>query len=249
MRAYLREELAGRWQVIEAADGEAGWAAVREQEPALVVSDVMMPKADGTELCRRIKAEEALRAIPVLLLTARAGEEATLEGLEAGADDYVEKPFGPEELRRRIDNHLSARRHLEARYREEVSIEALGAVVESEEQPFVERVLEAAGGRLSNPDFGVGDLAEAMALSRRQLTRRLKRAVGEPPGQVLRRLRIERGKRLLREGAETVSEVAYAAGFRSPSAFSHAFGEVVGCTPTEFMEECAGKQPEGGRDA
>ncbi|HKL88247.1 MAG TPA: helix-turn-helix domain-containing protein, partial [Salinibacter sp.] len=178
-----------------------------------------------------------LRSIPVLLLTARAGEEATLEGLEAGADDYVEKPFGPEELRRRIENHLSARRHLEARYREEVSIEALGAVVESEERPFVERVLEAAGGRLSNPDFGVGDLAEAMALSRRQLTRRLKRAVGEPPGQVLRRLRIERGKRLLREGAETVSEVAYAAGFRSPSAFSHAFGEVVGCTPTEFVEE------------
>jgi AraC-like DNA-binding protein len=79
-----------------------------------------------------------------------------------------------------------------------------------------------------------------MALSRRQLTRRLKGAVGEPPGQVLRQLRIERGKQLLEEGVETVSEVAYATGFRSPSAFSHAFGEVVGQTPTAYADEHCG---------
>jgi transcriptional regulator GlxA family with amidase domain len=200
----------------------------------------MMPGLSGTELCRKIKADEALRAIPVLLLTARAGEEATVAGLEAGADDYVSKPFGPDELRGRIENHLAARRHLEARYREEVSVEVLGAVVEAEEQPFVERVMEAAEEQLSNPDFGVGDLAEEMALSRRQLTRRLKGAVGEPPGQVLRQLRIERGKQLLEEGVETVSEVAYATGFRSPSAFSHAFGEVVGQTPTAYADEHCG---------
>jgi len=237
MRAYLHEELAEQWHVITAADGEAGWERVQADEPDLVVSDVMMPGLSGTDLCRRIKSDEARRAIPVLLLTARAGEEATVEGLEAGADDYVAKPFGPDELRGRIENHLAARRHLEARYRQEVAVEALEAVVELDEQPFVERVLTAAGEQLSNPDFGVGALAEEMALSRRQLTRRLKQAVGEPPGQVLRQLRIERGKALLREGAETVSEVAYATGFRSPSAFSHAFGEVVGQTPTEYVEE------------
>jgi DNA-binding response OmpR family regulator len=236
MRAYLHEELSRGWNVIIAADGEAGWERVQADEPDLVVSDVMMPGLSGTDLCRKIKADEALRATPVLLLTARAGEEATVEGLEAGADDYVSKPFGSNELRVRIENHLAARRHLEARYRQEVAVEALGAVVEVDEQPFVERVLTAAGEQLSNPDFGVGALAEEMALSRRQLTRRLKRAVGEPPGQVLRQLRIERGKVLLRNGAETVSEVAYATGFRSPSAFSHAFGEMVGQTPTEYVE-------------
>jgi signal transduction histidine kinase/DNA-binding response OmpR family regulator len=237
MRAYLRDELGRHWHVLEATDGADGWETVQAERPDLVVSDVMMPEVDGFELCGRIKADPELRAIPVLLLTARADEEATLEGLESGADDYVAKPFGPEELRQRIENHLAARRHLERRYRGEVEIEALDAVLEAEEQSFAEAVLEAVEGNLGNPDFGVGDLAEEMALSRRQLTRRLKESVGEPPGEVLRRLRIERAKAHLREGAETVSEVAYAVGFRSPSSFSQSFRKAVGQSPTEYAEQ------------
>ncbi|PSQ81287.1 MAG: histidine kinase, partial [Bacteroidetes bacterium QS_1_65_9] len=208
--------------------------------PDLVVSDVMMPGMDGFELCRRIKAEEALRSIPVLLLTARAGEEGTLEGLESGADDYVAKPFGPEELRRRIENHLAARRHLQAQYRAELTVEALGTVVDAEERPFVEEVLSTIEESLANPDFGVGDLAEAMALSRRQLTRRVKKVTDETPGELIRTCRLQRAQQLLEGGSKTVAEVAYATGYRSPSHFSQSFREAVGQPPSEYAEQDEG---------
>jgi CheY-like chemotaxis protein len=237
MRAYLREELRGDYAVLDAADGEEGWDTVQAERPDLVVSDVMMPETDGFELCRRIKDDEALRSIPVLLLTARADEEATLEGLESGADDYVAKPFGPEELRRRIENHLAARRHLEARYREEVRLAPFDTAADADAVPFVEDVTKTIEAHIGNPDFGVGDLATEMALSRRQLARRLKEAVGASPSDVLRRCRIERAKTLFEEGAETVSEVAYAVGYRSPSHFSQVFQEEVGKTPSAYPDE------------
>jgi DNA-binding response OmpR family regulator len=237
MRAYLREELGESYTVCEAADGEEGWERVQADVPDLVVSDVMMPDTDGFELCRRIKADEALRTIPVLLLTARADEEATREGLSSGADDYVAKPFDVRELEQRIENHLAARRHLQAHYQDTVRVPALGTDVEDEEVPFVEAVTETIGEHLENPDFGVGELAEEMALSRRQLSRRLKAAVDESPSDFLRRCRIERAKALFEQGAETVSEVAYAVGYRSPSHFSQVFQEAVGTAPSAFREE------------
>ncbi len=237
MRAYLREQLAAHWHVLEAADGEAGWRTVREERPDLVLSDVMMPGTDGIELCDRIKNEEPLRTIPVLLLTARVGDDAVLEGLQVGADDYVEKPFDVTELRQRIENHLASRRHLREQHRKEVRLEALEVVVEEEDVPFAEEVVTVVEERLSNPDFTVSRLAEEMALSRRQLTRRLKDVLGETPGALIRRRRIERAKEYLEGEAETVAEVAYATGFRSPSAFSQTFRDVVGTSPSAYRTE------------
>jgi signal transduction histidine kinase/DNA-binding response OmpR family regulator len=237
MRAYLQEQLVDPWTVLAAPDGRAAWKMVQAEAPDLVLSDVMMPGLNGFELCRRIKADEALRTIPVLLLTARADADATREGLSAGADDYVAKPFDAEELRQRIENHLAARRHLRNQYREELEIDAFEAVTEIEQRSFVETAIEAVEAHLGNPDFTVEQLAEAVALSRRQLTRRLKQAVGETPSSFIRQYRIERAKTLFENGAETVSEVAYATGFRSPSHFSQAFKEEVGTTPSGYQEE------------
>ncbi|PQJ34848.1 hypothetical protein BSZ35_09750 [Salinibacter sp. 10B] len=234
MRAYLHEQLSHSWRILEATNGEEGWEQVQKNEPDLVLSDVMMPETDGYALCRRIKADEQLRVTPVLLLTARADETATREGLQCGADDYVAKPFDVEELRQRIANHLAARRHLQSHYREEVSLAGLNAT--AEEQSFLERVVDATEGRLQDPDFTVGDLASEMALSRRQLTRRLKKAVGETPGNVIYRLRIERAKTLLASDTTSVAEVAYAVGYRSPSSFSQSFRKMVGCPPSEYVE-------------
>jgi Transcriptional regulator containing an amidase domain and an AraC-type DNA-binding HTH domain len=195
----------------------------------------MMPGLDGFELCRRLKAEEDLRMIPVLLLTARAGEEATREGLSSGADDYVAKPFDVGELRRRIENHLAARRHLQARYRDEVEIGA--TVVDEEDRSFVEELIGVIDEHLSNPDLTVGQLADEMALSRRQFSRRVKRATGEPPGTFLRSYRIEQAKTMLERDPGTIAEVAYAVGFTSPSSFSQAFRKHVGTSPSTYADE------------
>lgn len=237
MRAYLQEILSSRWNVLDAQDGEEGWALVQEKQPDLVLSDVMMPGCSGVELCERIKGDETLRVTPVLLVTARAGDDAAVQGLSAGADDYVTKPFDVEELRQRIQNHLAARAHLEDQYRERVELAGLGTEIEEEVLPFMEEVIEAADERLSDPDLTVGDLASAVALSRRQFTRKVKQSIGEPPGDLIHQLRLERAKTLLTGGAESVAEVAYAVGYRSPSAFTQAFRRELGKTPTEYVEE------------
>jgi signal transduction histidine kinase/ligand-binding sensor domain-containing protein/DNA-binding response OmpR family regulator len=237
MRAYLREALSRQWRMLEAADGEAGWTKVQEDAPDLVLSDVMMPNVGGFELCERIKSDPDLRTVPVVLLTARTRDEDTLEGLECGADDYVAKPFDPAELRRRIENHLAAREHLRERHRTEVRMAPVDTVVEEEDVPFVEEVIEAVETRLSDPGLTVSQIADAVALSRRQLTRRLKDAVGQAPAAFVRTRRIERAKELLEEAPETIAEVAYAVGFRSPSSFTKTFREETGHTPTEYVDE------------
>ncbi|MFP5288395.1 MAG: ATP-binding protein, partial [Thermoanaerobaculia bacterium] len=109
LRGLVAQRLAARYQVEEAREGEAGLAAARRTAPDLIVSDVMMPGMDGHELCRRLRADPALAAVPVILLTARAGSEAIVEGLEVGADDYVVKPFAVRELEARIAAHLRAK--------------------------------------------------------------------------------------------------------------------------------------------
>jgi signal transduction histidine kinase/DNA-binding response OmpR family regulator len=240
MRHFLHRQLAEDWTVRTAADGEEGWSMLQTLQPDLVLSDVMMPTVNGLELCERIKEDEALRETPVLLLTARAGDRAAVEGLGSGADDFVTKPFDMDELRQRIRNHLAAREHLRARYRDEVELAQLGATVAEESVSFVEEAIAVVEEHLGDPDFTVGRFADEVALSRRQLGRRLKDAVDKPPSKFIRDYRIESAKAQLKTDPETIAEVAYAVGFRSPSHFTQTFQEYAGCTPSMFVERHAG---------
>jgi DNA-binding response OmpR family regulator len=131
MRTFLREQLKDQWQIRLAENGVEGWRCVQENPPDLVLSDVMMPEMDGVELCARIKDDDTLQTIPVILLTARSETDATVEGLRGGADDYLEKPFDVTELRQRIDSQLAAHRRLRDRYRQEVHLDTLDVTIES----------------------------------------------------------------------------------------------------------------------
>lgn len=233
MRAYLRRHLSGDYDIIEAEDGEAGLQTAREHEPDLIVSDVMMPRASGTALCEAIKSDEDLRATPVVLLTAKAASSDAIEGLEHGADDYLTKPFDIGELRARIERLLSERQRLRDRFSETVQIEPTGETTSADNAPFLAEVRSVVEARLGDPQFGAGDLAAEMALSQRQLTRRLKETTGETPAALIRRLRLERAAQLLEEG-RTVSETAYAVGYNSPSHFAKAFRKHFGCAPSEY---------------
>ncbi|MEF8940604.1 MAG: ATP-binding protein [Salinivenus sp.] len=237
MRAYLRRHLSADYTVVEAEDGEAGLRAAREHEPDLIVSDVMMPEMDGTALCEAIKADEALQTIPVVLLTAKATSADAVEGLECGADDYISKPFDVEELCARIERLLSTREQLRDRFSETMQVEPTGETTAVENAPFLEEVLAVVEAHLGDAHFGAEDLAAEMALSPRQLTRRLKEAAGETPAALIRRLRLEHAARLLDDEARTVSETAHAVGYDSPSHFAKAFRKHVGCAPSDYGEE------------
>ena len=246
VRAYVRRhvEKAG-YRVIEAADGEAGLEAVRAWLPDLVVSDVMMPRLDGLGLCRALKANPATEFVPVVLLTAKAAPEDRLDGIRELADAYLTKPFAPDELVATIAARIAVRQRLRERLRAggaapggdgEAAPPALvpsPVDVDSAESVFVEDVRAAVEAAIPDEDFSVERLAEAVGLSRSQLHRRLKEALDRTPSEVVRTMRLERAAQLLEARAGTVSEVAYAVGFKSVAHFSTSFQKHHGRRPSE----------------
>ena len=249
LRAYLGQHLAPHYRLEEAADGQAGLEAARRlaeagDPPALVISDVMMPRLDGLGLCRALKADPALGHIPVVLLTARADEASRLEGLGEGADDYLAKPFSADELLARCENLIEVRRRLRARFSGQVVVSPTEVVVESEDAAWLEEVKAVVEAHLAEPAFTVEWLADALAMSTRSLHRRLKEASGLTPNAFLRTMRLERAAHLLRHEAGTVAEVARAVGYDDPSYFGRVFRQGFGVAPSGYAET-VGEREEG----
>lgn len=234
LRSYMRAVLAGGYQVMEASDGSEGLRLALESVPDLVVSDVMMPGMDGFALCAALRDDLRTSHVPVVLLTARADAESRIGGYESGADDYVSKPFAAEELAVRIRNLIEQRRRLRLRYSRSVLV--LGAddmEMPVREVAFLERIKQVVQERLASPEFGVDSLAEACDMSRSQLERKLVALVGETPGSLIRRIRLERAAQLLSTSGSQVKQVAASVGYRSVNHFSEAFRGMFGHLPSE----------------
>ncbi len=235
VRGYVRTHLESDYRIIEAADGEEGHESTLTHRPDLILADVMMPIMDGYEMCRLIRANEELRHIPVVMLTAKAAEQDTLEGLQSGADDYLAKPFSVPELKARISNLIGSRRNLRERFSREIIVRPADITITPDDEVFLDRVLAAVSHHIGDTNLTMDWLADEIGLSRRQLERRLESVTGESPAALVRRLRLERSSQLLRAGAGTISEIAYAVGFKSRAHFSRAFKEVYGTSPSAHM--------------
>ncbi len=262
MRRYIADGLRAAYQIVEAADGEAGLLKARAVVPDCIVSDVMMPGMDGFDFCRAVKTDPALDHIPVILLTARASTESAVEGLHTGADDYVRKPFNARELEARVRGLIESRRRLRARFSEQALVrtgppEAPSAEkklpdaaqptpvdVKSAEEVFIEEARAVVERHLDDEAFSVEAFAEELSLSERQLQRKLRAIADQTPSAFIRLMRLRRGAQLLAQGYGTVSEIAYAVGFSTPSYFTKCFGEVFEQTPTEYaaLAEKRGKE-------
>jgi CheY-like chemotaxis protein/AraC-like DNA-binding protein len=233
VRAYVRSVLAPQFHVLEAVDGKAGLVLAREALPDLIVADVMMPELDGLGLGRALKSDPMTDAIPVILLTARAESADQIAGLEAGADAYLVKPFDPGVLTASVANLLNQRRRLRERFRlgesaPPVTEPAATSALDLQLRPLVE-------GRLMDPEFGPEALAEAASLSYHQLYRSLRDELGTTPTRYIRTVRAECAAALLKQGAGSVTEIAYAVGFESLSYFRRAFKERFEATPSDFL--------------
>ena len=235
--AYLRTRLDPHYEVAEATNGSEGLARARELHPALVISDVMMPGVDGIALCQALKSDDDLNHIPVILLTAKADDEARLAGLASGADDYLTKPFNAEELLVRVENLIEIRRALRHRYSSEMYVGPTEISVPSEEAEFLEQVRGVAERNLAESSFTVEQLADEVGMSTRQLYRRMKEGVGMTPGGYLRMLRLKRAGQLLAQRQGAVSEVAYAVGFNDANYFSRLFKQTFGVPPSEYTTD------------
>ncbi|RME42563.1 MAG: DNA-binding response regulator, partial [Chloroflexi bacterium] len=234
VRRYLREHLQADYQVIEAKDGLEGMEVAREAIPDLVISDVMMPGQDGYALCAALKTDEKTSHIPVILLTARAGEEDTLTGLETGADDYLLKPFHAKELQVRVRNLIEQRRALRRRFLREGMMRPKEVTVTSLDDQFLQKVMTTIEARLADERFSVEELSHEVNMTPRHLHRKLRALTGKTPVQLIRFVRLSRARQLLEQRAGTVSEIAYQVGFSNLSYFARVFREEFGKLPSEI---------------
>jgi len=240
VRSYVRSVLEPAFRVAEAGTGAEGLTAAREHLPDLILADVMMPEMDGLTMTERLRADDRTAALPIVMLTARAGTEDEVEGLSAGATDYVVKPFDPEVLEMRVRGTLAYQERLRRRLLDEIDdADAPNEPAPDDLAPFEREMRSLAAQHLPDPDFGVSDLADALAVSRSTLYRRAREADAPSPAELLRTMRLTRGAELLRDGAGTVSEVAYAVGYNSLSHFSTQFADHFGQPPTAYVADDA----------
>ena len=237
MRAYLRDLLGTDYQVATAADRDGALEQLHDRAFDLVLGDASQSDTDEGALCRAIREEESLRHLPVLLLTNRPDGAGRRADRAAGADAYVSKPFDPGELTARVENLIEIRRIVQERIRLPDWMDPDEATVSPEEAEFVEALNDAVDAHIDNSNFGVDWLADEMDLSARHLRRRIKEATGLSASGFIRTRRLQHAAALLQQGADTVSDVADAVGYRDPSYFSRLFRETFGCSPTEYAEQ------------
>jgi len=200
VRYYLRENLKSCCRIVEAVNGEDGWNKSLERLPDVIVSDVMMPKMDGFELCMKLKTDERTNHIPVILLTAKASSRDKIEGFETGADEYIMKPFDSEELRARIGNLVAQRERLHEHFRSKGIIELAQVNVRPADERFLRKVFGIIEENMSNSSFSVESLAEMVSVSRSVLGRKIVSLTGQAPVEIIRRIRLTRAAQLIETG-------------------------------------------------
>ena len=231
IRTYLRSVLYEKYNVSEAADGKVGLELARKIVPDIVLSDIMMPVMDGLAFCQQLKTDKAISHIPVILLTARSLDEQRAEGYEHGADAYLSKPFSLRLLLSRIDNLIESRKKLNQTWSKGVEDDEIGNISNEIDKSFLKQLRKIIQENLANSDLSVEQIGDEIGLSRVQLYRKVKALTGYSPVEIVRKARLTRARHLLQTTERTVSEVAYAVGFSTPSYFSKCYKDEFGENP------------------
>jgi signal transduction histidine kinase/DNA-binding response OmpR family regulator len=236
IRRFVSLTLSMDYRIFEANNGTTGWEMARELVPDLIISDIMMPGMDGLQLTKAVKKHEQTSHIPVILLTARAGEENRVEGLLTGADAYIPKPFSGKELQAQVQNLIQQRQNLKRKFSRGMMMRPSEVQEPSLDERFLMKVRASVEKNMGNEDFTVEDLASDVNLSRAQLHRKLVALTGNSASRYIRNFRLEHAMDLLRKNVGSVSEVAYRVGYSSPAYFTKCFTEDYGMAPSQVLK-------------
>ena len=237
VRSFIVNELRIHYKILEADNGREGLFIALKKIPDLIISDVMMPEMDGIVLCEKLKKDEKTSHIPIILLTAKSEEENILKGLEVGADDYMLKPFSTKQLLVRIEKLIEVRRNLRVRYSNKVNISPKEIAITSTDELFLKKIQRIVDEDLGDSNFTVDEFCKKLGMSRMQLHRKLTALTGLSTSAFIRDQRLRMAIQRLEKSGESISEIAYAVGFSSPSYFIKCFKESYGVTPSDFLEK------------
>lgn len=234
-RHFLVRELSHIYnKVLSAKDGIEGAMMAEAENPDIVVSDVMMPRMNGTDLCRRIKENIETSHIPVILLTAWSTDEGRAEGYKAGADAYIAKPFDMEVLLARIGNLLEKQEARQRDFSHSLSLDPKTVTDSSPDEKFLNEVIAFIEKNIDNSEYTIDSLANDVVMSRMSFYRKMKSLTGQTPADFIRTVRLKTAAKLLKEEKCNVSEACYRTGFASPQNFTKHFKEMFGVLPSQY---------------
>ncbi len=233
--AFLSDDLSDKYEVLTALNGKEALQLLLETPVQLVISDIMMPVMDGFELCRQIKSNVEYSHVPVILLTAKNTFQAKIQGLELGADAYIEKPFSPEYLQAQIANLLTNRNKIKA-YFASSPMEHIKSIAYSKaDETFIETLNDTIDKHIVNINLDVEQLADMMNMSRPTLYRKIKALSDLTPHELINIARLKKAAELLATGQYKIYEISEMVGYSSQTHFGKNFLKQFGMSPTEYI--------------
>jgi two-component system cell cycle response regulator len=240
---FIEGELNEKYTVIKVTNGQEALHLLKQEVIQLVISDIMMPVMDGFELCKTIKTNFEYSHIPVILLTAKNTLQSKIEGLETGADAYIEKPFSPEYLRVQIANLLSNRAKIKEYFVSSPLVHIKSMAHTKTDELFLEQLNEAIYNNLEDAELDVEKLAKFVNMSKPTLYRKIKSISDLTPNELINITRLKRAAELLREGNYKIYEVADMTGYGSQTNFGRNFLKQFGMTPSDYLPMKHAKTP------
>lgn len=237
LRGFIVQSLQNIYHVLEGLNGLEGWELAINNVPDIIISDVTMPELNGLELCTRLKTEERTNHVPVIMLTAMASHLHQLDGLEAGADVYLTKPFSIQVLELSIRNLLQGREGLKEKYIRQIMLTPRKPESESPDEKFLNKLMLLIEEKMEDPDFNVGSLVEAIGMSQTVLYKKIKALTGLSITDFIKSQRLKRAAQLLSENNLNIAEVAYSVGFNDRKYFSKEFRKQFGVAPSDYYKK------------
>jgi signal transduction histidine kinase/ligand-binding sensor domain-containing protein/DNA-binding response OmpR family regulator len=234
---FLKRVFSRKYKCYFAANGAEAWKIVQKHSPSVIISDIIMPRMSGLELCKKVKENKETCHIPVLLLTAKDSPGQVAEGYSVGADSYVTKPFDMELLLSQTDRLIQNRELIREKYKSQNFMIEVQNKNSSRDEEFVQSVKKILEENISNPELNVNSLSQQLNISTTQLYRKLKELTGYSPVEFIRTIKLQKAYSLLNARSNTVKEVCYLTGFNNMSYFIKCFREQFGVTPAYFRDK------------
>lgn len=235
LRSYLAHYLSRDYQIIESENGQSALEMVQKENPDFIVSDVMMPVLSGIDLCQQLKSNIETCHIPIILLTSLAEREDIIKGLNAGADDYITKPFDLSVLKKKIASIINNRHLFYKKHIDKSAFSSESTVINELDKKFMSQVIEYVEDKMMHEDFSIDALSIEMAMSRSVFFKKIKSLSGQSPQDFIRDIKMKRAATFLIEKKYSIGEIAYLTGYPNAKYFSTVFRKYYGKTPSDYI--------------